>query len=70
MSVEQLGAINVGLILLSAAVAWVAPIQLLLASYAILAPLHHLTAISWLHDRGYFTTGYSRRAGRARRRAD
>src|SRR5262245_1075832 len=41
--------------LLSAAIAWVVPFELFVLSYAILGPLHYLTEISWLHDRGYFT---------------
>jgi hypothetical protein len=32
-----------------------APFHVFLAAYAILGPLHYLTEISWLHDRGYFT---------------
>src|SRR5262249_18913109 len=41
----------------SAALAWVLPFEAFLLAYAILGPLHYLTQISWLHDRGYFTTG-------------
>ena len=41
----------------SALLAFVLPFELLLFSYAVLGPLHYLTEISWLHDRGYFTTG-------------
>jgi hypothetical protein len=54
-NVDRINAINVGLMLASAAIAWVAPFELFVLSYAILGPLHYLTEISWLHDRGYFT---------------
>src|SRR5262245_20506436 len=40
-----------------AAVAWVLPFEMFLAAYAVLGPLHYLTQISWLHDRGFFTKG-------------
>ena len=55
--VERVNAINVALMLLSLAVAWVVPFELFLFAYAVLGPLRYLTEISWLHDRGYFTTG-------------
>ena len=51
---ERLDAINIGLMLLSCAVAVIIPLELFLFSYAILGPLHYLTEISWLHDRKYF----------------
>jgi hypothetical protein len=57
LTVDQINAINLGLMLGSAAIAWVVPFELLLVSYAFLGPLHYLTEISWLHDRQYFTTG-------------
>jgi hypothetical protein len=37
------------------AAAFVVPFHLFLFAYAVLGPLHYLTQISWLHDRGYFT---------------
>src|SRR5436190_7509305 len=43
--------------LASAALACLLPFELFLLSYAVLGPLHYLTQISWLHDRGWFTTG-------------
>jgi hypothetical protein len=49
--IERLNAV---LMLISCAAAFVAPFQLFLFSYAVLGPLHYLTEISWLHDRGYF----------------
>src|SRR6186997_718295 len=49
--------INIGLLLISCALAFVLPFELFLFSYAILGPLHYLTEINWLHKRNYFTTG-------------
>ena len=40
---------------LSAVLAYAYPFQLFLFVYAFLGPLHYLTEISWLHDRGYYT---------------
>lgn len=42
------------LILLSLAFAYTMPFEGVLLSYAILGPIHYLTQISWMHDRGYF----------------
>jgi hypothetical protein len=52
---ERVDVVNIGLMLLSCAVAFYIPFELFLFSYAILGPLHYLTEISWLHDRKYFT---------------
>jgi len=49
--IERLNAV---LMVVSCAAAFAAPFQLFLFSYAVLGPLHYLTEISWLHDRGYF----------------
>lgn len=49
--------INIGLMLLSCALAYILPFELFLFSYAVLGPLHYLTEISWLHQRDYFSTG-------------
>ena len=43
--------------LASAALACAVPIEMFLVAYAVLGPLHYLTQISWLKDRGFFTTG-------------
>jgi hypothetical protein len=56
-NLDRINYTNVGLMLASAALAWVVPFELFLLAYAVLGPLHYLTEISWLHDRGYFTTG-------------
>lgn len=52
----RLNVLNAGLMLLSCALAFSIPFQLFLFAYAVLGPLHYLTEISWLHDRGYFAS--------------
>lgn len=56
-STEKLDLVNIGLMLVSCAIAMILPFELFLIVYAILGPLHYLTEISWLHDRNYFTKG-------------
>ncbi|HEY1612064.1 MAG TPA: hypothetical protein VGF97_00040 [Rhizomicrobium sp.] len=46
--------IHLGLLLVSLAMAYVLPFELLLLSYIVLGPAHYFTEISWLHDRSYF----------------
>ena len=57
MSLDRVNVLNIGLMLASTALAFALPFELFLFSYAVLGPLHYLTQISWLHTRGYFTTG-------------
>jgi hypothetical protein len=57
MTTDRVNALNMGLMIGSCAAAFVLPFELFLFSYAVLGPLHYLTQISWLHTRGYFTTG-------------
>lgn len=52
---ERVDIINIVLMLVSAAVAFVMPFELFLFVYAVLGPLHYLTEISWLHDKNYYT---------------
>lgn len=56
VDVDRINLVNIGLMIGSAALACTLPFEVFLASYAVLGPLHYLTQISWLHDRGYFTT--------------
>lgn len=49
--------LNIILMVISVAIAAYLPFETFLIAYAVLGPLHYLTEISWLHDRGYFTTG-------------
>ena len=53
-STERLDLLNIGLMAVACAVAFVVPFELFLFSYAILGPLHYLTEISWLHDQKYY----------------
>jgi hypothetical protein len=57
VDVDRINHVNIGLMLFSAALAFTIPFEIFLLAYAVLGPLHYLTQISWLHDRGYFTTG-------------
>jgi hypothetical protein len=57
MSLTQLNLLNIGLMLGACVAAFVFPFELFLLAYAVLGPLHYLTQISWLHTRGYFTSG-------------
>lgn len=54
LDTDKLNYLNIGLMLISAGLAFVIPFELFLFSYAVLGPLHYLTEISWLHDRHYF----------------
>lgn len=49
--------LNIGLMALSAVLAFFLPFETFLFAYAFLGPLHYLTEISWLHDRQYFSKG-------------
>lgn len=54
---NQINYINIGLMALSAVLAYFFPFETFLLAYAFLGPLHYLTEISWLHDRNYFSKG-------------
>ena len=53
----QINYLNIGLMLMSAALAFFMPFETFLIAYAFVGPLHYLTEISWLHDRQYFSKG-------------
>jgi len=53
----RINVVNIGLMLISCAAAFVMPFEVFLFAYAIMGPLHYLTEISWLHDRQYFSKG-------------
>lgn len=57
LSHDQIHYANIGLMVVSAILAFVLPFELFLFSYAILGPLHYLTEIGWLHKKNYFTKG-------------
>jgi len=56
MNAKKIDILNVALIILSLAVAFIIPFELFLFSYAILGPLHYLTEINWLNDKNYFVS--------------
>ena len=53
----QINYLNIGLMFMSAALAFFMPFETFLFAYAFIGPLHYLTEISWLHDRQYFSKG-------------
>lgn len=55
MKSNKVDLLNIGLIIISLALAFVLPFQLFLVSYAVLGPLHYLTEINWLREKNYFT---------------
>ncbi|PYS88581.1 MAG: hypothetical protein DMF64_20195 [Acidobacteria bacterium] len=57
VSADQVDALNIGLMLMACALAFVMPFELFLFAYVVLGPLHYLTEISWLHRRNYFVRG-------------
>lgn len=54
---DQIHYANIGLMMLSAILAFILPFELFLFSYAVLGPLHYLTEIGWLHKKNYYTKG-------------
>jgi len=54
---DRINHVNSGLMLVSAALAYVFPFHTFVLAFAILGPLHYLTEISWLHGKNYFTAG-------------
>jgi len=48
---------NIGLMFITAILAFFYPFETFLLAYAYLGPLHYLTEISWLHDRNYYSKG-------------
>lgn len=57
MNTARIDGINIGLMLISAAMAFVMPFELFLLAYAILGPLHYLTEINWLQKSNFFMKG-------------
>jgi hypothetical protein len=55
LSLDQLNYLNIGLMLLALTLALARPFELFLLAYAVLGPLHYLTEISWLRDKGFYT---------------
>ena len=59
MNTKTIDITNIGLMILSCALAYVMPFELFLFSYAVLGPLHYLTEITWLKKRDCFANGKS-----------
>ena len=57
MTSRSVDLLNIGLMLVSCALAFAFPFELFLFSFAVLGPLHYFTEIPWLHNKQYFTTG-------------
>ncbi|MBI3786390.1 MAG: hypothetical protein HY270_23630 [Deltaproteobacteria bacterium] len=55
--VPMLDAINIALMVATAVLAWLVPVELFASSYVVLGPLHYLTQLAWLRDRRWFTAG-------------
>ncbi len=55
MKSNRVDLLNIGLIIISLALAYLLPFQLFLVSYAVLGPLHYLTEINWLREKKFFT---------------
>jgi hypothetical protein len=54
---DRINYLNIGLMLITAVLAYYFPFETFLLAYAYLGPLHYLTEISWLHDRQYYSKG-------------
>lgn len=53
---QKIDLINIGLILITATLAFLFPLELFIFSFAILGPLHYLTEINWLNSKNYYFT--------------
>ncbi|XOV66493.1 MAG: hypothetical protein ACFHU9_12775 [Fluviicola sp.] len=60
MNAKRVDLLNIGLILLSAILAFQFPIELFLISFIFIGPLHYFTEINWLDKKNYFVNGPKR----------
>jgi len=60
MNAKRVDYINIGLILLSAILAFQYPLELFVVAFVILGPLHYFTEINWLDKKNYFIDGPKR----------
>jgi hypothetical protein len=60
MKAGQIDNLNIGLIIVSAILAFHFPLEIFIFSFAILGPLHYLTEINWLDKKDYFTKSSKR----------
>lgn len=61
MSTDRINWLNSVLMVAACVAALAAPFHTFLFAYAVLGPLHYLTEVSWLSDRGFFVTRPGRR---------
>ncbi|HAA11552.1 MAG TPA: hypothetical protein DCE41_07570 [Cytophagales bacterium] len=54
LTAKRVDQVNVGLVIISLALAVFFPYRGFLVAYAVLGPLHYLTELNWLHGRDYF----------------
>ncbi|MEL6536509.1 MAG: hypothetical protein AAFQ98_13920 [Bacteroidota bacterium] len=54
LTAKRVDQVNVGLVIISLALALYFPYRGFLVAYAVLGPLHYLTELNWLHGRDYF----------------
>lgn len=55
MAPKQIDLLNIGLILISAILAYNFPLEVFVLALAILGPLHYLTEINWLNSKSFYT---------------
>jgi len=57
MKAKQVDYLNIGLILLSAILAFQYPLELFVVAFVFIGPLHYFTEINWLDKKNYFING-------------
>ncbi len=60
MNAKRVDLLNIGLIILSAILAFQYPIELFLVSFIFIGPLHYFTEINWLDKKNYYISGPKR----------
>ena len=60
MNAKQVDYLNIGLILLSAILAFQYPLELFVVAFIFVGPLHYFTEINWLDKKNYFISGPKR----------
>ena len=60
MNSKRIDYINIGLILISAILAYLFPLELFIVAFIALGPLHYFTEINWLDKKNYFVSGPKR----------
>jgi hypothetical protein len=60
MNTRQIDYLNIGLIVISAILAFQYPLELFIVAFIILGPLHYFTEINWLDQKNYFVKGPKR----------